>query len=868
MLLSTPFLDISPSLPLPAGAPITLLPFGTPAYFLGCYSGSTASLTKQFHTALQGLGAGDWDNSASPIRPPTFIIGWIKVENKQGEDKGLPIIYPTKLCLSCLPLASSRDSLDYIPDLPAPIQPSPQASRLRSTSESTGSAPITMAPCQYSFISSPTSESFGSYRDLMIAASGLERVTAEVGEYIDAVARERERERERLRREREIGTVTTPKATQRPPTTPMLMPMPIESIELSTSSSTISSTPPPVPLLSTSPELLTPQTMPSTAVQTFYPSPPQSCPTLVPPTDAKAGPLASIAPERSKSQGAFFDSYDMEPNWSRPKDGYLDMDFVMNNIGLEFNLDMGPMANASSAGTSMTSFDGRDGTAINTAGIEFEDAFTDDDFNFFDRPSRPNQPSNPPSDPNGHASSSLFSTGNPIGLGISPPNFKSLYEPHCTQSTTHLHTPGGFMDNFTPCSLVDHLDSGPPGLLPSSPTPTPESLPSSTPTVHLDVDSSPKQSVAIAESLSQTSIGLFEPIPFAAFHREADDKYAVGKFALPSPPSEAGCMPVSLLTPPRCVNSGWRFEYKALTDPSVGLVKKLIGVKRKLPTLHSKSNKLPSKKVFWTIGDNWDGEEETQENEESDGDSIQDAQESDVSTPSRPTTPAPSYLPLGPTLITAQFQHSHLLSLSIPLRPPGAAIPPLTLGSTNNPTLSVPTPVSPAAMMGATSERSLSLEAAASAIAVEVVENPLWAESWNANVVDVNNVGEVWATDIKAVQKLLKCIPGLETPLSVAELFGLADAESDNVTASGSELVLEAMEAPMISIGKGEAVIQVLPPALRFWEKLGLSPKGGLKNVAAFFLFEENARNQPFIEKWLMAFRNAYQVRKVVLPDG
>jgi mediator of RNA polymerase II transcription subunit 13 len=53
------------------------------------------------------------------------------------------------------------------------------------------------------------------------------------------------------------------------------------------------------------------------------------------------------------------------------------------------------------------------------------------------------------------------------------------------------------------------------------------------------------------------------------------------------------------------------------------------------------------------------------------------------------------------------------------------------------------------------------------------------------------------------------------------------------------------MEAPMISIGKGEAVIQVLPPALRFWEKLGLSPKGGRKSVATFIMFEENARKQP-----------------------
>jgi hypothetical protein len=67
----------------------------------------------------------------------------------------------------------------------------------------------------------------------------------------------------------------------------------------------------------------------------------------------------------------------------------------------------------------------------------------------------------------------------------------------------------------------------------------------------------------------------------------------------------------------------------------------------------------------------------------------------------------------------------------------------------------------------------------------------------------------------------------------------------------------------MISIGKGESVIQVLPPALRFWEKLGLSPKGGRKNVAAYIMFEENARRQPLMERWLAGFTTAYQVRNL-----
>jgi hypothetical protein len=60
---------------------------------------------------------------------------------------------------------------------------------------------------------------------------------------------------------------------------------------------------------------------------------------------------------------------------------------------------------------------------------------------------------------------------------------------------------------------------------------------------------------------------------------------------------------------------GWRIEYNAVTDPRIGLVRKLIGVKRKLPSMGSKSDNPPSKKAFWTVGqDDWDrGEDLTHE---------------------------------------------------------------------------------------------------------------------------------------------------------------------------------------------------------------------------------------------------------------
>ena len=66
----------------------------------------------------------------------------------------------------------------------------------------------------------------------------------------------------------------------------------------------------------------------------------------------------------------------------------------------------------------------------------------------------------------------------------------------------------------------------------------------------------------------------------------------------------------------------------------------------------------------------------------------------------------------------------------------------------------------------------------------------------------------------------------------------------------------------MLSIGKGEAIIQVQPPALRFWEKLGLTPKAGRKDVSAIAIFEDDGeQGQSHVESWLSNVCSAYQVK-------
>lgn len=82
----------------------------------------------------------------------------------------------------------------------------------------------------------------------------------------------------------------------------------------------------------------------------------------------------------------------------------------------------------------------------------------------------------------------------------------------------------------------------------------------------------------------------------------------------------------------------------------------------------------------------------------------------------------------------------------------------------------------------------------------------------------------------------------------------------DVATEKGAKSV-QALDAPMISIGKGDAIIQVLPTGLRFWEKLGLDPKGGRKDLSAFVIYEDEGEGrQALVETWLTDVCGAYQV--------
>lgn len=89
-------------------------------------------------------------------------------------------------------------------------------------------------------------------------------------------------------------------------------------------------------------------------------------------------------------------------------------------------------------------------------------------------------------------------------------------------------------------------------------------------------------------------------------------------------------------------------------------------------------------------------------------------------------------------------------------------------------------------------------------------------------------------------------------------------------TVDSANHAVQVLNTPKISVGKGDAIINVLPPALRFWEKLGLGPKSGEKDATVYVLFEvdEEQHRQGEVASWLAGVCTAYQVWIVFLLEN
>ncbi|KAG1767693.1 mediator complex subunit 13 C-terminal-domain-containing protein [Suillus placidus] len=765
---SFPHVPLPALLPLPPGTPLILLPTGAPAFLLANYSGPTASLTTHFTRSL----------APHPLpRPkdPQYVIAWLAVQNKQGEDKGTPIIWPTALCL--VSNSSSRKPLAHIPELPAQLQPSPPPPPPPSINVGTPRVDMPSTPLRvltnHPLTRRPATASPSPLRTLrtltLSHTTSLQNVASEIGGYVESVVRERDRERERIRREREAmaSVSASPQVVTPAAAVASTVPTPAPDTNFPLHP------PPPVP--TEQPHIHPSVYYPSPVTAIDPPAPPGPPSVSEPPTPL---PQANLAPAPTS-----FDSFNtMDSTWSQATSDFM-------------NYDMDP------AGQRRLDVDFADYDTF---------TFTDDDFSFFDRPSRPSDPAPAPL----ALSPSIFGVAD-VGVSFTPAVG--------TQFSPDVPT-------FTPAPA------------PALPSPTASHSAPSTP--HVKVTYPPSQ-------FART----FDPIAFAPSHSLADAKYSsAGKFALPSPPDEedrTSPLPTlrshnhSAATP-----ADLHARYNAATDPRLSVVRQLIGVKRKSKSLdhgRARCRQFPPSSYDDSV------HEETipplEDDEKSEAVSEDDADMDDER--ERSTTPPPSYLPLGPMLLHTQFHHALLLPLCQPLRPPGSAVAPMSL--VLPPPVAAHTPVSPAASLEKINQE---VAAAGAVLAREVVENSVWARAWGCRCTTEDE--PIWPSDIQELAGILKRMDILDGPVELVTMFS-----SDGVPAGGN-LHLQRLDPPMFSVGKSGCVVQVLPSALRFWEKLGLTPHGGKRDVVAFVFLEEGGlEKQHQAEVWLNKMSAGYSARQL-----
>jgi mediator of RNA polymerase II transcription subunit 13 len=475
-------------------------------------------------------------------------------------------------------------------------------------------------------------------------------------------------------------------------------------------------------------------------------------------------------PATNDVSGNGYDPFNSGPGWPQSSDPYMDegmgMDFAMD-MGMDFEMN-------SSRSTTTTMYNNHRPT------LDFnDDAITDDDFSFFDLPSGKTDggqkfaiPSVPPlsasvdihresSHPWSFPMRASPTVEEVRTSGPGPPLQPALNNAPWTPATQDGHTPHAFNDSF---------DSRAPDLLPSSPGPSPDIQSSpETPTVQLVFDPAAKSEPT---SYEHGPIA-FDPIPFSTVHKSNDTKYTVGKFALPTPSPEPGYDGSPRQTP---TSLTWEAKYISITNPRIRIVQRLIAARRKdSPNPQARRNSFAhgswlDDEEFASISDN-DSAQAMDVSSDSDSDDDDGSLECESPFDTRPTTPSPSYLPLGPTLLHFQFDHSQLLPLSTPLRSPGAIA--LSTSLSSSAPFAVPTPVSPAAALGAASEQSKSLESAAFAIVTEFVQNPLWAEIWSANNHRTGSLPNAWPDDIKAAADLLQGVRSAGGLPDMASLCGL-----------------------------------------------------------------------------------------------
>jgi len=708
-----------------------------------------------------------------------YILVYIPISNPQGETKGVAVLWPSHLAF--IDASPSRIHLTSLPELPAVeglLTPP------RNAGSSRHSEPSLLCPTgptirRYSPLrcASPNlSRTLRSFRALelvvqkRIPGSPVMGTARRTAGYVESVAKERERERERanqerLRREREAREAKTPStmvgSSQSSGAIAQASP-PGESVKLQMASPSVPSEPTrPGPGWHSASTSFFTKAAQENVNNSFYPSPPDWDPNSSVADSIPNIPVAALA---AATSGVAVSSPSNvkapKPNNQSVSAGMdLGMDVDINDIGIDL-------------GHSMNILDGNiDTTGLLDAGFgNYTDTFTDDDFNFFDTVQIPSTlPDLPPSLDN---------------LGVTVDGMEGWLSNDDDNQYSNPQTitlSSGDPSSSEPSSLpvaIGSQDTPPPApdLIPSSPAKTPSSI-GNPATPSIDFNMPPPSSGRY----------MFDPIDFGNRHHLADVKYNDGKFALSHIIPRNSPSTNTSVSDGADRDDGWKLRYDAVTDPRIGVINRLRGIKRKLD-----ERPFTSKVVLGRLRDEeWESiythsdegyetesassvdSEESLDEPDLDQDRGDDA--SIMSHPSRPSTPPPSGpYPLSVNLLYYHLEHVHLLPLGTPMRP---SYEELVSTEVSHHPMSVPTPVSPAAALGSSSERNKTLEFLAQAMAKEVVENNLWAQAWGSAAEEktASRVSssryQVSQTDLMHILILMKRAVGLELPLPLSSLL-------------------------------------------------------------------------------------------------
>lgn len=660
----------------------------------------------------------------------SFIIAWVAVQNNHGEEKGISVVWPLSLCLSFLPESpQARRGLLPLPELPTSLRihsaiPPPSSTTANvplvspQDNKPTPSVIPTIPP-----VALPPRAAVYSARSLQPLPSRSENtvdgVSREVNGFVDYVAKERERERERIKRERDNHTNTL--SSSQP------------SINYTDGVERERTAPSPVADVTTGEN------------QEANNLPPVETYDLFDGLNTELEDKAQDTPATHDQSPDVTSPYEMYPgfnsSWAQTTDQFptLEIDYEMG-----FGMGINTMDRGAGVG---------DETGITTDLDNIYGVFTDDDFDFFDRPGVDgNYLDQAPSvsvfrDPMlpQHRTIPL------VAVPTSPIHGAMIHHGHVPNNehpTSPSSPPWTSTPRVDPLVLTDLVESA------SSPSVSSHSTPS-TPQTIPDLR---RPSTVHASS-------IFDPIWFAPTHRTSDHKYASGKFSLPDQRA------VRITNTPQH-SPGWRFQYDDATDPRISVVRRLTD-----PSFKETGNGVKGGNVLGDDRGNALSEGECED--WSDVESVDDrspecVEAADISVLlDRPCTPPPPQLtPLGPSLLGCQFHHSHLLPLSCPLHSPSSALATTSLPGTV-PTISVPTPVSPPAMLG---EKLRSWEAAAGLLVREVVENSLWAETWqvnNPNGFRATYTSSTCQGDVSQLASALDTLDDSRTSLEIGTLFDL-----------------------------------------------------------------------------------------------